>query len=166
MTDRADYRNFTKVNLACGTKRPEDFFNIDLYHAADLKADISKLDMITDGWFEYALASHILEHFPFSRIMPVLAEWRRIVKPGGMLEVRVPDMHWIAEAYLKGAIDYKSFSRRLYAYEGNGREHRWAWDEPYLREVLTEARFVDLKRIPMSGKAIDTLTLQGIKPKE
>lgn len=36
-------------------------------------------------------ASHVLEHFPMADVPKVLAEWVRVLKPGGRLRVSVPD---------------------------------------------------------------------------
>lgn len=42
-------------------------------------------------------ASHVLEHFAWSEVPKVLADWYRVLKPGGVLKVAVPNMRWIAE---------------------------------------------------------------------
>lgn len=36
-------------------------------------------------------ASHVLEHIPWYKTEEVLREWVRVLKPGGVLEVWVPD---------------------------------------------------------------------------
>lgn len=43
-------------------------------------------------------ASHILEHFSHRETEAVLAEWVRVLRPGGLLKVAVPDFDACAEA--------------------------------------------------------------------
>lgn len=47
-------------------------------------------------------ASHVLEHFPHGQVQAVLADWARVLKPGGVLRVAVPNFQWVAEQYLAG----------------------------------------------------------------
>jgi SAM-dependent methyltransferase len=42
-------------------------------------------------------ASHVLEHFDWRTVPKVIADWRRVLKPGGIIKIAVPDMRWIAE---------------------------------------------------------------------
>jgi SAM-dependent methyltransferase len=43
------------------------------------------------GTFDIVHASHVLEHIPWFESERVLAEWVRIIRPGGGLEIWVPD---------------------------------------------------------------------------
>ncbi len=68
--------------------------NIDLVHAVD------RLPMIKDGTVEICYSSHVLEHISRMRTREVLAEWHRILKPGGTLRVAVPDFEALAVLYI------------------------------------------------------------------
>jgi hypothetical protein len=46
-------------------------------------------------------ASHVLEHLPRRDSLAALAEWVRVLKPGGWLKVAVPDFDTIVATYLK-----------------------------------------------------------------
>lgn len=46
-------------------------------------------------------ASHILEHFSHQQTFNVIREWVRVLKPGGVLRIAVPDFAYIADAYTK-----------------------------------------------------------------
>ena len=37
-------------------------------------------------------ASHVLEHFSFKDVVDVLADWVRVLKPGGIVRIAVPDI--------------------------------------------------------------------------
>jgi len=54
-----------------------------------------------DNHYDEILASHILEHLPDENIDKALREWLRILKPGGRLDIRVPDTNEVCKAYLE-----------------------------------------------------------------
>jgi hypothetical protein len=47
--------------------------------------------------------SHTLEHFPHAQTLEVLREWVRVLAPGGLLRVAVPDFDQIIQLYQEGA---------------------------------------------------------------
>jgi len=40
--------------------------------------------------------SHLMEHLSYEETLAALAEWRRVLKPGGRLTINVPDMEYAA----------------------------------------------------------------------
>lgn len=54
-----------------------------------------------DATFDLIHASHVLEHFPWYQSAFVLTEWWRVLKPGGSLEVWVPDAFKICNVLLE-----------------------------------------------------------------
>jgi len=45
-------------------------------------------------------SSHALEHVALGQVVPTLAEWRRVIKPGGKIIIRVPDLEWCVRFWL------------------------------------------------------------------
>ena len=88
-----------KLDLGAGDVSPPGFTPMGNAHGSE----IYPLSGIPDGSCEVVRASHCLEHFPFAEIPAVLAEWARVLKPGGTLKVAVPDFSKVAQAYLAGA---------------------------------------------------------------
>ncbi len=60
-----------------------------------------------DGTVEEILAVHVLEHIPAGRVVPTLREWYRVLRPGGLLQVHVPNARPILGAYLEGGSEIK-----------------------------------------------------------
>lgn len=58
---------------------------------AHLVGDVADLKWFRDAVFDFVHASHVLEDFDLERWPAVLAEWRRVLKPGGYLILAVPD---------------------------------------------------------------------------
>src|SRR3990167_7990996 len=61
-------------------------------HHADVPLDDAiKLDLFTRQSCDGVFSSHLLEHFEYRDVPGVLAEWCRVVKPGGPLMLYLPD---------------------------------------------------------------------------
>ena len=61
-------------------------------HARHLEAVAPAWDLpFPDGWAREVLAIHALEHVHPSQLMATLAEWRRVLAPGGRVRVHVPN---------------------------------------------------------------------------
>lgn len=115
-----------RINLGCGDRRREGWVNVDLRSdVADVVADVSALPF-PDGSVDEIWASDIAEHFPRERLPAVVGEWRRVLRPGGTLTLRVPNLLKLAEAIVRHADDPDRFIENVYG------GHRWgpdgAWD--------------------------------------
>src|SRR5262249_39619387 len=53
-----------------------------------------------DGAFEAVYASHLLEHIHLEDAKRLLRECRRVLKPGGVIRIVVPDLKAVALEYL------------------------------------------------------------------
>ena len=102
-----------KLNLASHGDNMPGYINVDFDHpSADLKADVSALPF-EDNSVDEIYASHILEHFRAGNAYEhhlsnplnpktatdALNEWRRVLKPGGKLELKLPDFEKIVWLY-------------------------------------------------------------------
>ena len=95
------------VNLGSGGSYDPLELQVDLDEAPhiDFHCDIRKLPTEWENSFDVAKATHVLEHFDFAETASVLAEWLRILKPGGRVEICVPDLQVYAETIAEGKID-------------------------------------------------------------
>lgn len=94
------------VNLGAGGEYSPYELQVDLRDAPGIfRADIRKLPEDWANQFDIARSHHVLEHFGFGETEEVLAEWFKIIKPGGYLEVHVPDMESVAQAIVDGRMD-------------------------------------------------------------
>jgi SAM-dependent methyltransferase len=91
------------VNLGCGGHFHPDWMNLDFVARPPnvLQHDLRARLPFDDVSFEVVYHSHVLEHFPRSFAPQFLQECRRVLIPGGILRVVVPDLETIARLYLK-----------------------------------------------------------------
>lgn len=107
-------QKYTKLNLACGPKQENKFplpwLNVDCAgDVADFHSDIQNLPDNWSDFFEEVRASHVLEHFFLDQMDKVVAEWVRVLQPGGMLMIIVPDLQVILDSLNSGS-DYNGRS--------------------------------------------------------
>jgi SAM-dependent methyltransferase len=105
-------KKYTKLNLACSDtphlKFPEPWLNTDIKsEIADYICDVRELPNDWTEKFDEARASHVLEHLYMNEWIPTLNEWVRVLKPGGILRIAVPDLDIVLRC-LKDGHDKKT----------------------------------------------------------
>lgn len=153
------------LNLGAGyVPLPEPWTNLDRMQGQE----IYPLPY-PDGAAQTIRASHVLEHFSHKQARDVVREWVRVLKPGGVLMVAVPDFNWCAEQYLAGR-DIPLQSYVMGGHQDENDHHGAIYDEGGLTEVLAAAGLVDIQ--PWRSDVQDcaslpvSLNLQGRKPAE
>ncbi len=92
----------TMVNLGCGSTYHNEWINIDFVkRKSDVIAyDLRKSFPIDDNSCEVVYASHLLEHLTRKEAMIFLENCYRVLKPGGLIRIVVPDLEVIARLYI------------------------------------------------------------------
>jgi predicted SAM-dependent methyltransferase len=83
-----------KLNLGGGDVPMKGYRNVDIKKGEQA----FPLDY-PDECADEIRASHILEHFGHEETMDVLREWYRVLKPGGMMKISVPDFAILNSVY-------------------------------------------------------------------
>lgn len=136
-------------------------------------------------------SSHFLEHLDLESAEALLAECHRILVPGGVLRIVVPDMNLIARDYV-AAVDrirrgQASPTGRLYflSEQVEARQvsfefaaqffdrdpvrqhefaHKWMWDEFSLRSALEKVGFTGVTVCPYQVGSLPNLGLLDCRP--
>ena len=141
-------RTAVDENPAYATKH--DYINLDLkpYPGVHLLCDVRALPF-RDGCADHVLARHVLEHFGHVETLSLLKEWRRVLKPGGALEVIVPNLVREWRWRIDDETDvYELVVKSLYGGQRNiYNYHKNAFNWRYLREVLERSGFRNAERI-------------------
>ena len=96
-----------RINLGCGWVSHPAFINVDLlcaWHIHYIRR-IDDLNPFPDDVADLVYASHCLEHFSYTEVNRVLREWWRVLKPGGVLRVSVPDFESLLAIYEQSGRD-------------------------------------------------------------
>lgn len=91
------------LNLGCGASYHPSWVNVDFVSTGPGVVAHNLLSGIPfpDQTFDAVYHSHVLEHFSQKDAPGFISECRRVLKPGGILRVAVPDLEGIARCYLK-----------------------------------------------------------------
>jgi predicted SAM-dependent methyltransferase len=127
--------------------------NVDvLGMSPDLHWDLRRQLPFADGSAQAVLLEHVLEHFTVPADLDLLAECRRVLAPGGVIRVGVPDFGRYLESYAGDG----SFVERLrpgrptrllaVAEVALAHGHRSVWDGETLELLLREAGFEEARR--------------------
>lgn len=94
-------KNARFLNVGCGPKgiKSDDWYNIDAfpYDSVDFVCNASRTLPFPTGRFEGIYTEHFLEHLTPPEAKNFLSECLRVLSPGGILRLSVPD----GELYLK-----------------------------------------------------------------
>ena len=138
-----------KLHLGCGHRYIPGYVHIDLLRAphVDIVGPVEKLPFSASS-ISLIYASHLLEHFGRYEYKQVLAEWFRVLKPGGVLRLAVPDFAACAAIYYEsGLVD--GLSGLVGLLVGGQRDdndyHKMIFDEAFLRRDLLSTGFNEVR---------------------
>lgn len=146
-----------KLNIGCGGRRIEGFTGVDAVArpAADIVAPAHAIPL-PDGSVEEIMAIHVWEHFYRWECDAVIAEWKRLLQPGGRLVLELPDLikccQNVLDGRMKGGKEPDQLT--LWGLYGDPRQadvfmaHRWAWSPASLRAFLAEHGFIKIADEP------------------
>jgi predicted SAM-dependent methyltransferase len=120
-----------------------------------------------DATFDLVYAAHVLEHVPWMHTGRALAEAYRILKPGGVIEIWVPNFAYLVDCYREQECgdDWRHenpnddpmtwLNGRLFTYGPEPNFHKACFDSRSLRGHLHAAGFSNAKRIDFKPKQPD-----------
>lgn len=98
----------TRLNIGCGKFPRPGWINLDnkarpgVNCVADLRAGLP----FAEGSVDYAVAIHVFQHVALDALAPMLARVRRVLKPGGVVRLALPDLEKAIDAYRRGDAAY------------------------------------------------------------
>ena len=137
-----------RLHLGCATVYKQGWINIDqLGPGVDFEWDLRRPLPIADGSVDAIFHEHLLEHLPPTEGLALTRECHRLLRPGGILRIGVPDFGRYARSYVDGGsfVDtvrpdlptpLLALSEVAYHYG-----HRSLWDEATLVGLLEEIGF-------------------------
>lgn len=180
-----DLRTDLKLNLGCGDQLKSGWINVDLTSNADFTMDLRKPLPFGDGSCSVVYSEHFLEHLGYpDEARLLVAEVFRVLQPGGVFRVGVPDTELAIRAYREGSastyfqmIALRGFhpdwcTTRMEHLNCHFRysQHRFAYDFETIEKVLEQSGFIEIGRRPFdpefdgSDRSGLTLYVDALKP--
>ena len=172
-----------RLHLGCGSIYLDGWVNIDLVSPPgkrrDLRWDLQRRIPFPDESIEAIFSEHLLEHLEIAAGFAHLKECRRVLTPGGVLRIGVPDLERYVYSYLgeNSLIEDErpgrptrgiAFGEIFFFYE-----HKAMYDFETLELMLREVGFEAVKRtafgegkltsIDSESRRLETLYVEAVK---
>ena len=97
-----------RLHWGCGPNTPYGWVNSDIQPGpgVDVVADILAGLPLPDNAFDCVVSIHALPEIPFRGQSKALSELHRVLRPGGVLRLGLPDMDKAIRAYQSKDVDY------------------------------------------------------------
>ncbi len=146
-----------RLNWGCGDDPRPGWVNSDVkdHPGVDFVCDIREGLPLADDSIDYAVSIHALPEVPYDELVPVLLELRRVIKPGGILRLGLPNLERAFAAYQRGDRDFflvpddewrdvgSKFVVQLVWYGYS----RSVFVPGFVQELLERAGFVDVRHL-------------------
>lgn len=150
------------LDLGCGTTPLPGYVGIDrktggeVYPLAHPDNSVDKIH-----------ASHVLEHFGHGQTVNVLADWVRALKPGGRIQIAVPDFDKIVAAYNSPSCGWPVEGYLMGGQTDANDAHGAIFNEQKLREMMGKVGLRSIKAWKSEQKDCAalpvSLNLEGVK---
>jgi len=142
-----------------------------------------------DASVDFIYSSHTLEHLRREDGARLIAECHRVLKPGGVLRIVVPDLRSCVDGYTSGSVPCEDFveslmvlankgaswKQRLLGALDDGHLHKCMYDTPGLVKILTKAGFAaegmaghdsripDIAKVEKLERTVGAVVVEGVK---
>lgn len=155
------------LRLHIGGKHPHPdwkIVNIIAGEHTDYVRSCTDLEPFASGSITEIYASHVLEHLGYQRdLLTALAEFHRVLVPGGTLRVSVPDLATLCAVFVDPALSSKDRMRVMrFMYGGQMDAHDFHYVglyEELMASWLRQAGFAEIQRVDFFGLFPDASAL-------
>lgn len=169
-----------RLNLGCGSDIREGYINVDKFPANEsvVQAEFPILPF-NDNVADEALLSHVLEHFGYADGQTLCREIQRVLKPGGVALIEVPDIAWCAAQFLGAPEpntytdpknDYNTqhkwglWAQSLWGDQHNdGLFHKWGYTAHRLLHLLQHCGFTPIDITYTHSHGVQCLSAKAVK---
>ena len=128
----------------------------------DIIADIRDLRNIKSSIADEILAVHVIEHFYYWEVVPLLRNWQRLMKPGGKIILECPNLLYACQMIVEDpsmrSQPGKDGQMSMWPLYGDPSWkdplmcHKWAYTPESLIAVLQDAGFRSAQQEPAQFK--------------
>jgi predicted SAM-dependent methyltransferase len=160
-----------KLNLCSGRKRFKGFTNVDFAPPADVIHDLTKPLPFPDGEAEEIVCIHGFEHFYRYEADAILADWVRVLAPGGLLCLELPCLDkvlGIFNAAIDGGHELPEHLTMwgLYGdpnHENPAMVHKWCYSKAEMMDMMKLHGLIATEGEPQFHQPIRDMRIQGRK---
>lgn len=129
------------LNIGSGTNRIQGYLSVDLYTPeADMGLDCSKPLPFDAESVDNIYTSHFIEHLSRQEWMSVYPSWCYVLKPGGSIEIRCPDIVKVCQMMVDNPRDERNHQILFGLQHTEGEYHKSGFTERYLTNCFPTLR--------------------------
>lgn len=157
-----DRNNKVMLNIGCGTDYKKGWINIDNnsdnnIDTIDLNWDLRNPLPFDDGTVDYIFNEHFLEHLTVEEGQKSLRDFKRVLKPGGVMRIAMPDLDeavknysdkkWKSKPIIKNfGMEFVETNAELLNMVFSWWGHKWLYNWEELERRLKQAGFTKMQR--------------------
>ncbi|MFC1945687.1 methyltransferase domain-containing protein [Chloroflexota bacterium] len=136
-----------KLHIGCGERYIPGFTHVDVrkFEHVDVVAPAWQLDVFEDDSVDLIYCCHTLEHLKKTQVGLTLAEWHRVLRPGGVLRLAVPDFAKICQMYTRTGDLSQLLGLLMGGQDYPENTHYTVYDYAYLAGLLQDAGFTSVR---------------------
>lgn len=174
--DYLDRHAVRKLHIGCADRPLDGWLNTEYEFRAPLSEiylDASKRFPIPSDSIDFVFSEHMIEHVPLAAAYNMLRECLRVLKPGGRVRISTPPLEYLVKLLVRPEQedeDYLLFHHREWSADSpvftpavavadyyTKWGHRFVYDEPTLRALMTKAGFVSIERLALNESSAPEL---------
>ena len=156
-----------KIDIGSGHIRTPGFVRVDIDPDAepDVLCDLMDVaDHFEEKSADEVRAYHVLEHVPPGETFRAIRTWRYLLRPGGTLDIVVPDIDWAMCGYADGSLPMTVVLKTLYGADPTATQwmpHLTGFSRGALKRMFAVTGFIKIEHsYPKEGE----LHVRGVRP--
>lgn len=166
-----------RLHLGCGARHLDGWVNVDLPgggaygKAPDLEHDLTEPLPYADGTVDEVFSSHVFEHFDRWAADDILADWIRVLKPGGRIALEMPCLDKVL-GYIFGQVskgEPVAVNMSMWALYGDpghkdrGMTHRWCYGVSEISSMFAANGIEAKLKEPVTHVKARDMRVEGVK---
>lgn len=151
-----------KLNVGCGTDYKNGWINIDNnsdnnIDKLDLNWDLRNALPFEEDSADFIFNEHFIEHLTIEEAKNIIKDLMRVLKPGGVMRIAMPDLESVVDHYLNVPLNKDPVIKDFHLEFVETRAewinmsfrwwgHKWLYDWEELQRRLSEAGYSKVKR--------------------